>query len=100
MPTIVNAVVSYIGEGSSRTLWKLLIGRGKSTHNLPLLVMTLYGSIADRCLVRTVPLGGWTAAKYPNGSQFSTPTISCGTPDVNGTGCLYNLECFHTQSCH
>jgi hypothetical protein len=69
--TIVNAVVAYIGEGAQRTLWKLLIGR--------------------------IPLAGWTFPKYPgsppaNGSRPETPTISCGTPGVNGTGCLYNLS--------
>ena len=69
--TTVNAVVSYLGEGEERQLYKLLVGR--------------------------VPLAGWTWAKYPgpppNGtSNHGTPTLSCGTPGVNGSGCLYNLD--------
>ena len=64
--TIVNAVVAYVGLGENRTLWKLLIGR--------------------------VPLAGWTWAKYPNGTHANTPTISCGIPGLNGSGCLYNLD--------
>lgn len=58
--------MSYLGEGSERTLWKMLIGR--------------------------VPLGGWTGPKYPNATGANTPTVSCGTPPHNGTGCLYNLD--------
>ena len=63
--TTVNAVVAYLGQGSQQTLWKLLVGR--------------------------VPLAGWTGPKYPNGTQASTPTVSCGIPP-EGDGCLYNLN--------
>jgi arylsulfatase A-like enzyme len=63
--TIVNAVVTYVGDGADRQLWKLLIGR--------------------------VPLAGWTGPKYPNGTGAETPTVSCGMPP-EGSGCLYNLS--------
>jgi arylsulfatase I/J len=74
--TIVNAVVSYVGEGRERRLWKLLIGR--------------------------VPLGGWTWPRYPHSTGASTPTVSCGTNIdgqwVNGAGCLYVSG--HYALCH
>jgi len=70
-PYPVNSVVAYLGEGKQRILWKLLVGR--------------------------IPLAGWTWPKYPNGTGASTPTVGCGTPGVNGTGCLYNLDADPTE---
>ena len=67
----MNGVVSYLGTGADRKLWKLLIGR--------------------------IPLAGWTWPKYPNGTAAATPPISCGTPGVSGTGCLYNLDADPTE---
>lgn len=52
MPATVNGVVSYLGAGTVRRLWKLLIGR--------------------------IPLAGWTGPKYPNGTAAVTPTVDCG----------------------
>jgi hypothetical protein len=79
MPTIVNGIVTYIedqegtnyGQGLTRILWKLLVG--------------------------WIPLAGWTGPKYPNASFTNTPTISCGTPGVDGAGCLYNLDADPTE---
>ena len=73
--TIVNAVVAYLGEGKQRQLWKLIVGR--------------------------VPLAGWAWPKYPgpapNNTSTGFPTVSCGTPGVDGTGCLYNLDSDPTE---
>ena len=53
MPATVNGVVSYLGAGADRRLWKLLVGR--------------------------IPLAGWTGPRYPNGTGAVTPTVDCGT---------------------
>jgi len=62
--TTVSGMISWIGEGSERHLWKLLI----DMH----------------------PVGGWTGPKWPNATAAHLPDVDCGVPPT-GSGCLFDL---------
>lgn len=64
MQTTVSGMIAWIGEGSERRLWKLLVGK----H----------------------PLGGWTGPKSPNSTAAKMPAINCGMPP-KAPGCLFDL---------